>query len=61
MAISDREEYRPITNYEGYYEVSNYGNVKSIDRYVNNPHKSTSLKEEKYYQKVILKKQDIFL
>ena len=28
------EEYRKIKNFEEYYEVSNLGNVRSIDRYV---------------------------
>lgn len=28
------EEWRPIEGYEGLYEVSNLGRVKSIDRYV---------------------------
>lgn len=60
MSVADREEYRPITNYEGYYEVSNYGNVKSIDRYVNNPHKSTSLKRGKILSKGYSKKTGYF-
>ena len=29
-----REEWRPIRNYEGLYEVSNMGNVKSLERTV---------------------------
>ena len=28
------EEWRPVVGYEGLYEVSNFGNVRSIDRYV---------------------------
>lgn len=28
------EIWKPIENYEGYYEVSNLGNVRSIDRIV---------------------------
>lgn len=26
------EEWKTINNYEGYYEISNYGNVRSLDR-----------------------------
>ena len=30
------EIWRPIVGYEGLYEVSSYGRVRSLDRYVNN-------------------------
>ena len=30
------EEWKPIKGYEGLYEVSNFGKVKSCDRYANN-------------------------
>lgn len=30
-----KEEWREVVGYEGLYQVSNYGNVKSYDRYVN--------------------------
>ena len=29
------EEWRDVVGYEGLYQVSNYGNIKSCDRYVN--------------------------
>lgn len=32
--INLKEIWKPIVNYEGYYEVSNLGNVRSIDRIV---------------------------
>ncbi len=32
------EKWKDIEGYEGYYQVSNLGNVKSLGRYVNNPH-----------------------
>lgn len=32
--VSAEEEWRPITGYEGLYEVSNYGNVRSVTRKV---------------------------
>lgn len=28
------EEWRPVPGYEGYYEVSNAGNIRSVERYV---------------------------
>ena len=30
-----KEQWRPIPGYEGSYEVSDHGNVRSVDRYVN--------------------------
>ena len=31
-----QEIWKDIENYEGYYQISNFGRVKSLDRYVNN-------------------------
>ena len=31
-----REEWRPVRGYEGLYEVSNFGRVRSLDRFVKN-------------------------
>jgi hypothetical protein len=28
------EEWRPVVDYEGFYEVSNQGGVRSLDRWV---------------------------
>lgn len=30
-----KEVYKDITGFEGYYQVSNFGNIKSLDRYIN--------------------------
>ena len=30
----ENEIWKPVTNYENYYEVSNFGNVKSVNRHV---------------------------
>lgn len=30
------EIWKPVVGYEGLYEVSSYGRVRSLDRYVNN-------------------------
>lgn len=42
------EIWKPIIGYEGYYEISNLGNVRSVDRYVSvsgdKPQKGYSLK-----------------
>ena len=39
------EEWRPIEGYEGLYEVSSYGKVRSLDRYVKNGHSSYRLQK----------------
>ena len=37
--IDIKEEWKSIKGYEGLYEVSNYGNVRSLDRYASNGRK----------------------
>lgn len=34
--MEKNEEWRPVKGYEGYYEASDMGNVKSVDRYIVN-------------------------
>ena len=41
------EEWRDITGYEGLYQISNNGNVKSLGRWVNYKNKGKRWKEEK--------------
>lgn len=41
------EEWRPVVGYEGLYEVSNLGRVKSLDRVVNCKGNSTVVKQSK--------------
>ena len=41
------EEWRPVLGYEGLYEVSNTGIVRSVDRYVKNGHSSYRLHKGK--------------
>lgn len=36
---SEHEIWKPIKNYEGWYEISDYGRVRSLDRFVNHPNK----------------------
>lgn len=47
------ETWKPITGYEGYYEVSDNGNVRSVDRYI------TDSKGRTYLRKSIIKKQTL--
>lgn len=32
--MNENEVWKPVVGYEGLYEVSNFGNVKSLDHYV---------------------------
>lgn len=41
------EEWKDISGYEGYYQVSNYGRIKSLDVYVNNSLTSKRLSKGK--------------
>ena len=43
MENNSQEVWKPIDGFEGLYEVSNLGRVKSLDRYVDNGHGSTRL------------------
>lgn len=36
MNINKEEAWKSIVDYEGFYEISNYGNVRSVDRVLNN-------------------------
>jgi len=40
-----QEIWKDIPNYEGYYQVSNYGNVKSLDRLIPNRHGSLTFRK----------------
>jgi hypothetical protein len=44
--VTMNEIFKPIKGYEGLYEVSNLGNVKSLERYVNNKHNTLSFHKE---------------
>ena len=63
------EEWRDIEGYEGYYQVSNLGNVRSLDRTLKGrdgvwyPHKGVKMKpttNKNGYQYVVLKKDGAF-
>lgn len=41
------EQWKDIKGYEGFYQISNLGNVKGISRFVNNKHKTLSFIKEK--------------
>lgn len=53
MQYKDVEEWRPINGYEGLYEVSSHGNVKSVQREV--PHAICGMKtiNEKILKKIL--------
>lgn len=40
------EVWRDITGYEGLYQVSNFGRVKSLKRKINHPYRSRNVKEK---------------
>lgn len=42
-----QEIWKPISNYEGLYEVSNNGQIKSVGRYIKSNHNNTRFQEEK--------------
>lgn len=46
---TDNEEWRPVVGYEGMYEVSDMGNVRSLDRTI-----SQAARSGKVYEKAIL-------
>lgn len=60
------EEWRDVKGYEGLYQVSSFGRIKSLDRFINNPHKNgtylihgrfiTAHKDKDNYMRVILSK-----
>lgn len=45
----DHEIWKDIKGYEGYYQVSNLGRIKSLDRYVETTH---PISKSKYFKKV---------
>ena len=42
-----QEIWKPISNYEGLYEISNKGQIKSVGRYIKSNHNNTRFQEEK--------------
>ena len=62
------EIWKPIPGYEGYYEISTLGNVKSLDRYVRSKYNSIRFNPGKIllkettkdnYQRIVLMKNNI--
>jgi hypothetical protein len=47
---TSKEEWRPVVGYEGYYEVSNLGRVRSLDRVVKRPRGSMHLHKGRVLQ-----------
>ena len=46
------EIYKDIAGYEGYYQISNYGNVKSLKRKVNSPYATRTVNEKILKQRI---------
>lgn len=55
MEILEKEIWKPINNYEGYYEVSNLGNVRSIDRIVKNKNNTVKVIKGKQHKLTVTK------
>jgi vacuolar-type H+-ATPase subunit I/STV1 len=53
------EIWNPIPQYEGYYEVSNLGNVKSIEKIVEFNHWITNKRHKKINKEKILKQNNV--
>lgn len=51
---TQKEEWRPVVGYEGFYEVSNFGNVNSIDRFIRAKGNSKSFKKGKRLKKILV-------
>lgn len=51
--MEEIEEFRDIVGYEGLYQISNFGRVKSLERCVDNRYGTKSLKKEKILKNVI--------
>jgi hypothetical protein len=61
-----KEIWKPVVGYEGFYEISNLGRVKSLSRFVNRSRGGKQLKKERIlipsigrYLKVSLSKRGI--
>ncbi len=53
------EQWKDIKGYEGYYQISNYGNIKSVDRIIWNGHVmhkryGAPVKQKEYRYKEVL-------
>ncbi len=52
----EKEIWKDIIGFEGYYQVSSFGNIRSVDRYIqNNPNASRKLKGKNLKQKIGIK------
>lgn len=47
MNVIFNEEWKDIDGYEGFYQISNYGRVKSLERFIKRKNKGTICVEEK--------------
>lgn len=50
----DTEVWKPVVGYEGFYEVSNLGRVRSLDRYVSLRNRWGDIRERRYKGKLLV-------
>ena len=50
------EEWRPVIGYEGLYEVSDWGNVRSVDRFIENFNPLVGKVTKRFWKGMLLKK-----
>ena len=48
----EEEVYKSVPNYEGYYEISNYGQVRGVERIISTPHQQRKLKSMVLKQRI---------
>lgn len=51
--MEDKEEWRPVVGYEGRYEVSSFGRVRSLDRIVRQKNR-VGILHDRFYRGVVL-------
>lgn len=51
--MNSLEVWKPVKGYEGFYEVSNFGNVRSLDRYVEQKQHSGTMFKRLYKGKLL--------
>lgn len=53
FSSGEREQWRPVVGYEGRYEVSSQGRVRSLDRLISNPLPSGTIRRQRIAGRVL--------